>query len=140
MSAAVGFIGSSCEVLETGAGHYRLRGVMTSGESRCRLNHRPRPPSDCPAGTAGWPGRRLPRVEQAAQSTITMPIFFHRAVTGSRGVEAMDGATVSVAVVASRTEAELIVGMLRSYGLRAAAAADGARRTGATAALGAFAG
>ncbi len=32
----------------------------------------------------------------------------------------MDGATVSVAVVASRTEAELIVGMLRSYGLRAA--------------------
>jgi hypothetical protein len=28
----------------------------------------------------------------------------------------VDGATVSVAVVASRTEAELIVGMLRSYG------------------------
>jgi len=38
----------------------------------------------------------------------------------------MDGATVSVAVVASRTEAELIVGMLRSYGLRAAVAADDA--------------
>ena len=34
----------------------------------------------------------------------------------------MDGATVSVAVVASRTEAELIVGMLRSHGLRAAVA------------------
>ena len=38
----------------------------------------------------------------------------------------MDGTTVSVAVVASRTEAELIVGMLRSYGLRAAVAADDA--------------
>jgi hypothetical protein len=38
----------------------------------------------------------------------------------------MDGATVSVAVVTSRTEAELIVGMLRSHGLRAASAADGA--------------
>ena len=38
----------------------------------------------------------------------------------------MDGATVSVAVVASRTEAELIVGMLRSHSLRAAVAADDA--------------
>jgi hypothetical protein len=38
----------------------------------------------------------------------------------------MDGATVSVAVVASRTEAELIVGMLRSQGLNAAVAADDA--------------
>jgi len=38
----------------------------------------------------------------------------------------MDGAPVSVAVVASRTEAELIVGMLRSHGLRAAIAADDA--------------
>ena len=38
----------------------------------------------------------------------------------------MDGATVSVAVVTSRTEAELIVGMLRSHGLRAAFAADDA--------------
>jgi hypothetical protein len=33
---------------------------------------------------------------------------------------------VSVAVVASRTEAELIVDMLRSHGLRAAVAADDA--------------
>ena len=40
----------------------------------------------------------------------------------------MDGATVSVAVVASRTEAELIVGMLRSHGLRAAVSADDAGR------------
>lgn len=38
----------------------------------------------------------------------------------------MDGATVSVANVASRTEAELIVGMLRSHGLSAAVSADDA--------------
>lgn len=38
----------------------------------------------------------------------------------------MDGATVAVAVVASRLEAELIVGMLRSHGLTAAVAADDA--------------
>ena len=36
----------------------------------------------------------------------------------------MDGATVSVAVVASRTEAELIVGLLHSHGVRAAVSAD----------------
>ena len=38
----------------------------------------------------------------------------------------MDGVSVPVAVVASRAEAELIVGMLRSNGLRAAVAADDA--------------
>jgi hypothetical protein len=38
----------------------------------------------------------------------------------------VDGATVPVAVVASRTEADLIVGMLRSNGLRAAVSADDA--------------
>jgi len=38
----------------------------------------------------------------------------------------VDGVTVPVAVVASRTEAELIVGMLRSNGLRAAVSADDA--------------
>jgi hypothetical protein len=36
----------------------------------------------------------------------------------------VDGATVSVAVVTSRIEAELIVGMLRSHGVRAAVSAD----------------
>jgi hypothetical protein len=36
----------------------------------------------------------------------------------------VDGATVPVAIVDSRIEAELIVGMLRSHGLRAAFAAD----------------
>jgi hypothetical protein len=38
----------------------------------------------------------------------------------------VDGATVPVAVVASRTEAELIVGLLRSNCLRAAVPADDA--------------
>ena len=38
----------------------------------------------------------------------------------------MDRAAVSVAIVGSRTEAELIVGLLRSHGLRAASAADDA--------------
>jgi len=38
----------------------------------------------------------------------------------------MDGATVPVAVVTSSTEAELIVGMLRSHGVRAAVSADDA--------------
>jgi hypothetical protein len=44
----------------------------------------------------------------------------------SRGVAIVEGANVSVAVVNSRTEAELIVGMLRSHGLRAVLAADDA--------------
>jgi hypothetical protein len=38
----------------------------------------------------------------------------------------VDGTTVPVAVVASRIEAELIVGMLRSNGVRAAVSADDA--------------
>jgi hypothetical protein len=38
----------------------------------------------------------------------------------------MDGAPVTVAVVGSRIEAELIVGMLVSHGLRAVLAADDA--------------
>ena len=38
----------------------------------------------------------------------------------------MDRAPVPVTVVASRTEAELIVGLLRSNGLRAAVSADDA--------------
>ena len=38
----------------------------------------------------------------------------------------VDGATVSVAVVDSRIEAELIAGLLRSHGLRAAVVADDA--------------
>jgi hypothetical protein len=38
----------------------------------------------------------------------------------------VEGATVSVAVVTSRTEAELIVGLLRSHGVSAAVSADDA--------------
>lgn len=38
----------------------------------------------------------------------------------------MDSTPVSVAVVTSRTEAELIVGMLRSHGMKAALVADDA--------------
>ena len=38
----------------------------------------------------------------------------------------MSGAPVTVAVVGSRIEAELIVGLLRSHGLRAAAVTDDA--------------
>jgi hypothetical protein len=41
-------------------------------------------------------------------------------------VRIVDGATVPVAVVNSRTEAELIVGLLRAGRLRAAVAADDA--------------
>jgi hypothetical protein len=43
-----------------------------------------------------------------------------------RGGEFVDGAPVSVAVVSSRTEADLIVGLLLSHGLRATIAADDA--------------
>jgi Putative prokaryotic signal transducing protein len=47
--------------------------------------------------------------------------------SNDRGAQAgSDSATVSVAVVTSRTEAELIVGMLRNNGLRAAVLADDA--------------
>lgn len=47
--------------------------------------------------------------------------------SNDRGRKAVsDALTVSVAVVTSRIEAELIVGMLRSNGLRAAVSADDA--------------
>jgi hypothetical protein len=52
--------------------------------------------------------------------------FSKAATCGSRGVEIVDGATVCVAVVGSRTEAELLAGMLRSHGLKAAVSADDA--------------
>jgi hypothetical protein len=55
-----------------------------------------------------------------------MPIAGHEGTNRCRGVEIVDGLTVPVAVVTSRTEAELIVGLLGSYGLRAAVAADDA--------------
>jgi hypothetical protein len=54
-----------------------------------------------------------------------MPVAAYRQYQGSGG-EIVDGPPVQVAVVASRTEADLIVGLLRSHGLRAAVSADDA--------------
>jgi len=47
-------------------------------------------------------------------------------MVATKGVEILDEVTVPVAVVASRTEAELIAGLLRSNGLRAVVSADDA--------------
>ena len=55
-----------------------------------------------------------------------MPVAARRQEPEHRGVETVDGTTVPVAVVASRIEAELVVGMLRSNGVRAAVSADDA--------------
>jgi predicted Fe-Mo cluster-binding NifX family protein len=63
--------------------------------------------------------RRPPKVRPCCQWRPT-------GRTRSRGVAIVEGATVSVAVVASRTEAELIVGMLRSHGVSAVVSADDA--------------
>src|SRR6266516_2366422 len=65
-------------------------------------------------------------MRRAARGASMMPVAPCGAVSRSRGVEIVDGAPVPVAVVASRTEAELIVGMLRSNGLRAVVSADDA--------------
>jgi hypothetical protein len=48
------------------------------------------------------------------------------ACQGEAGGGVVEGATVTVAVVRSRTEADLMVGLLRSSGLRAAVATDDA--------------
>jgi hypothetical protein len=45
---------------------------------------------------------------------------------GNGGGERVEGLTKPVAVVGSRTEADLIVGLLESHGVRAVAAADDA--------------
>ena len=71
------------------------------------------------AGTDGRDGRDQGR---RLRAVVAAPEGSHR----SRGVETVDGATVSVAIVTSRIEAELIVGMLRSNGLSAAVSADDA--------------
>jgi hypothetical protein len=60
---------------------------------------------------------RSPRLVTVAQGTL---------VSSGGGVEIVGGTTVSVAVVSSRTEAELIAGMLRSYGVEALVSADDA--------------
>jgi len=48
------------------------------------------------------------------------------AEAGSEGTEIVDSAPVTVAVVTSRTEADLIVGLLRAHGVPAAVSADDA--------------
>jgi hypothetical protein len=53
-----------------------------------------------------------------------MPVAAYRQSPEER--VAIVGATVSVTVVGSRTEAEVIVGMLRSHGVSAAVSADDA--------------
>jgi hypothetical protein len=67
-----------------------------------------RPDSDWPA----WYALYL-ELEQAGLEHLLIPARF-------------EGATVPVAVVTSRTEAELIVGMLRNYDLSAVVSADDA--------------
>jgi hypothetical protein len=68
----------------------------------------PRPPSGRP-GTRGTSSESRPDPERVPTSP-----------------DRLDGATVPVAVVTSRTEAELIVGMLRNNNLKAAVSADDA--------------
>src|SRR5215470_3517648 len=88
-----------------------------------------RTPTGTAPGCSGWPAERpaegshRPWVRRAARSATMMRVPTQYR---SRGAEIVDGAPVPVAVVASRTEAELIVGMLRSNGLRAAVSADDA--------------
>ena len=60
-----------------------------------------------------WNARRLEREHAGPEDQLTSPA-------------GPDGATVPWAVVPSRTEAELIVGLLRNNDLRAAVAADDA--------------
>ncbi|WP_167627018.1 DUF2007 domain-containing protein [Micromonospora cremea] len=56
---------------------------------------------------------------------LSVPVSASRRASCNEGGIAMEeGATVPLTVVGSRTEADLIVGLLRSYGLRAAVAAD----------------
>jgi phosphoglycolate phosphatase-like HAD superfamily hydrolase len=63
-----------------------------------------------------WPAWYAHYLEQEQAGREHVPAFPGR----------LDGATVPVAVVTSRTEAELIVGMLRNNDLRAVVSADDA--------------
>jgi hypothetical protein len=63
---------------------------------------------------------------RTARSSTCRPCrIAHDAVT-ERGPEIVDGTPVVVTMATSRIEAELIVGLLRSHGLRAAVSADDA--------------
>jgi len=79
-----------------------------------------------------WRGRNrrlvaveLSTVRRAAHSVTLLPGAAYRQSPEQRSWD-HGRATVSVAVVASRTEAELIVGLLRSHGVSAAVSADDA--------------
>jgi hypothetical protein len=67
----------------------------------------------------------LSTVRRAAHSATLLPGAAYRQSPEQRSWD-HGRATVSVAVVASRTEAELIVGLLRSHGVSAAVSADDA--------------
>ena len=72
----------------------------------------------CSASAAGrWQRGMVPgdRMRRAAGSAIMMP-----------KEQIVDGLTVTLTVVTSRAEAELIAGLLRSNGVRAAVSADDA--------------
>ena len=66
-----------------------------------------------------WPYRYALHLEGEQAGPERVPAFLD-------GLDGLDGTTVPVAVVTSRTEAELIVGMLRNNDLSAAVSADDA--------------
>jgi cell division protease FtsH len=67
-----------------------------------------------------------PPVRPAAEDGVVTPVAADRNTDGSGGGLITDGVPVPVAVVGSRVEAELIAGLLRSHGVRAAVLADDA--------------
>jgi hypothetical protein len=105
-----------------------------------RHQSRPMEPAGKPGNPAAVhsPGgaamsRARPRQVDATRKTALVADTFYlitfvvlRRQNQARGVEIVDGATVSVAVVGGRTEAELIAGMLRSHGVSATVSADDA--------------
>jgi hypothetical protein len=68
------------------------------------------------------------QAERAAswQTIVCQDAMCHRVCGQNVKEQIVDGLTVPLAVVTSRTEAELIAGLLRSNGLRAAVSADDA--------------
>jgi hypothetical protein len=107
-----------------------LLGVVD--DTNVHLRHHPRVllDNDDASFGAAAPSRRLFRSQRCSLLEHSTPAAFSMALWQdtheSRGVEIVDSATVSVAVVDSRTEAELIVGLLRSHGVSAAVSADDA--------------
>jgi hypothetical protein len=97
-----------------------LGAAGTAGQARGRVSMgamgRPKCHDDASAGLSG---------QQQVRGVETVDVKRRR--SNDRSMKAVsDIPTVSVTVVTSRIEAELIVGMLRSAGLRAAVSADDA--------------